>query len=133
LFEDSTCNLSIVNSLGEMGKQIFLIGEKQFGYNLNWIARIPNDKRMLLRNPVLKDVLEADYKASSLLPSSNYISLMGPLTDAEGVLVTDETGRLLTSDRYHLTKYGAIYLGKNAISMSALHPLLSSGFNIELK
>ena len=53
--------------------------------------------------------------------NDNYISIMGPLTNEEGVLVTDEFERLISSDRAHLTKYGAILFGRDIILKSPLH------------
>jgi hypothetical protein len=55
-----------------------------------------------------------------VIPSTNYISLMQPLTNNNGVIVTDELGRLISPDRAHLTRYGAIYIGREIVMMSRL-------------
>ena len=68
----------------------------------------------------------ADLKASEVIPSMNYISIMQPLTNDEGVLITDELGRLISSDRVHLTRYGAIYIGREIILRSELGKALAS-------
>ena len=121
-------NLSCINEAieysYEQNSKIFFVGKKQFGYNLNWIAQTDLSERQLLRNPVIQDDLNADVRVSEVIPSENYISIMQPLTNNEGVLVTDEMGRLISSDRTHLTKYGAIYIGREIVLTSALGNIL---------
>jgi hypothetical protein len=64
--------------------------------------------------------MESDMNASEVIPPENYISLMQSLTNNEGVIVTDELGRLISPDRAHLTRYGAIYSGREIVMMSRL-------------
>lgn len=106
--------------------EIFFVGNKHFGYNLNWIARADINDRRLLRNPVMPHEIDVDQKASELIPPKNYISIMQPLTNKKGVLVTDESGRLISPDRLHLTKYGAMYIGKKVILRSPLGQALKN-------
>ncbi|MEO1987083.1 MAG: hypothetical protein ABGX47_10600 [Martelella sp.] len=103
---------------------IFFIGTKQFGYNLNWIARTDSGERGLLRNPILLNTQRQDLNSSELIPPENYISIVKPLTNEDGILVTDDSGRLISPDREHLTKYGAIYIGNEIIKKSPLDILL---------
>ena len=121
-----SCSLDVIAFTEEKGANTFFIGIKQFGFNLNWIARTNNDERAFLRNPVLEETMESDMSAYESIPNDNYISIMRPLTNGEGVLVTDEFGRLISTDRRHLTKYGAILVGRDIISRSLLHPLLTA-------
>jgi peptidoglycan/LPS O-acetylase OafA/YrhL len=104
----------------EVDASLFFVGTKQFGFNHNWIARVNRNERQFLRNPVLEDTMEADMNASEVIPPENYISLMQSLTNNEGVIVTDELGRLISPDREHLTRYGAIYLGREIVLKSRL-------------
>lgn len=122
---DNSCGLDVIAFTEEIGAKAFFIGTKQFGFNHNWIARVGREERALLRNPVLDETMKADRKAKEFLPSDNYISLMQPLTNEDGVLVTDELGRLISPDRAHLTKYGAILIGRDVVSKSLLHSLLA--------
>jgi hypothetical protein len=124
ILDDGHCNADAIEFDNKTNAKIFFIGTKQFGFNHNWIARTDLDKRKLLRNPVLLDTKNADFNASEIIPADNYISIMQPLMNDEGVLVTDELGRLLSPDRAHLTKYGAIYIGREIIRKSALDPFL---------
>ncbi len=108
----------------KIGASLFFVGTKHFGFNLNWIARTKRNERKLLRNPVLEDTIVADITASEVIPLANYISLMQPLTNKEGVIVTDEFGHLISSDRIHLTRYGAIYIGRKLVFSSQLGNVL---------
>jgi peptidoglycan/LPS O-acetylase OafA/YrhL len=121
---ETSCNLNLIKYTNANDSKIFFIGTKHFGFNHNWISRTNVKKRALLRNPVLSDTILEDKMALEVIPSGHYISLMKPLTNPEGVLVTDEFGRLISPDRRHLTKYGAIYLGREIVATSPLNPLL---------
>jgi hypothetical protein len=109
----------------DVGASLFFVGTKHFGFNHNWIARTEPDERTLLRNPVLQETIDSDIEASKAIPEINYISLMQSLTNSEGVVVTDESGRLISPDRTHLTKYGAIFVGREIILESRLGRILS--------
>jgi peptidoglycan/LPS O-acetylase OafA/YrhL len=122
-YDTATNTLCIDNALrfaSEVGASLFFVGTKQFGFNNNWIARTELNERKLLRNPALQDITDEDKNASEVIPSTNYISLMQPLTNNNGVIVTDELGRLISPDRAHLTRYGAIYIGREIILQSQL-------------
>ena len=93
---DTLCINNALRLSNEVGASLFFIGTKQFGFNHNWIARTELNKRQMLRNPVLQKTMIADLKASEVIPSMNYISIMQPLTNDEGVLITDELGRLIS-------------------------------------
>jgi len=124
---DASDTLCIDNALrlsSKVGASLFFVGTKQFGVNLNWIARTEPDERKLLRNPVLQETMDSDIEASNAIPSTNYISLMQTLNNNEGVIVTDEFGRLISPDRTHLTRYGAIYIGREIILESQLGKIL---------
>ena len=53
-----------------------------------------------------------------LIPPENYISIMKPTVVKGKIPITDAYGRILSTDRRHLTKYGAIYFGQKAIVSS---------------
>jgi len=123
---DSGCNADAIGYADQNNAQIFFIGTKHFGFNHNWIARTDANVRQLLRNRAMLDAQSEDLKASEAIPAPNYISIMQPLTNNEGILVTDELGRLISPDRRHLTKYGAIFIGREIIAPSALSFFLGS-------
>ena len=117
---NSLCIENALRLSEEVDASLFFVGTKHFGFNHNWIARVDRNERRLLRNPVLEETMEADMNASKVIPSENYISLMRALTNSDGVIVTDEFGRLFSPDRAHLTRYGAIYIGREIVMMSRL-------------
>lgn len=123
--EDSTCNRDVISFTEERGASTFFIGSKHFGFNHNWIARTDISNRAFLRNPVMLEIINEDKSASSFIPSKNYISIMKHLTNDDGVLITDGFGRLISGDRRHLTKYGAILIGREIISNSLLDGLVT--------
>lgn len=118
--KDTRCINKSLELSNKFGSRIFFVGTKQFGSNLNWIARTELNERKLLRNPVLQETLNADIRAAEVIHPKNYISIMQPLSNSEGVIVTDKLGRLISPDRIHLTRYGAIYIGKQIILNSEL-------------
>lgn len=123
---EKSCIDNALRLSNEVGASLFFVGTKHFGFNHNWIARTGPDERTLLRNPVLQATMASDIKASNAIPQINYISLMQPLTNSEGVIVTDEFGRLISPDREHLTKYGAIFIGREIVLESRLGRVLDT-------
>lgn len=96
-------------------KELFYIGTKDFGYNLNWIIRLEPRDRANQWNKVRSDALEADAKVSRSVPRDNYISLMKPIIRDGYIPITDADGRLISVDRSHITKYGAIVFGQRVL------------------
>ncbi len=120
----------------EREKELFYIGTKSFGYNENWIIRLQPRDRSNQWNQVLSDSLALDAKVSQIVPSDNYISLMKPIVRDGYIPITDEDGRLLSVDRVHITKFGAIYFGQRVllgsrygeiIKQRGALPILSAG------
>ncbi len=117
---DTTCPDELIADARERGKTLFFIGKKHFGHNLNWIARIDRDSRSLLSNPHFPKTVEEDQHTQKRIGADHYISLIAPISTDEGILVTDERGRLLSADRTHVTQAGAMFLGKRVFLPSTL-------------
>ena len=96
-------------------KKIFYVGTKNFGYNLNWLIRLNEEERFNLYNSVSYSVINSDMKMENRIPRENYISLLKPTLIENTIPITDHLGRLLSTDRTHLTRYGAIFFGKKAV------------------
>jgi len=98
--------------------QILLIGLKNFGWNNNAIMRVPAAARGVLRVPVLPHVrhsntLAAAHAAQGGFAPARYVDVLALVADDQGrVPVFTPEGRLISQDRYHLTKAGAAYLGQ---------------------
>lgn len=112
--------------INEDKKELFYIGTKNFGYNLNWIMRLKSESRIKKYNKILDDVIEQEKLMKKVIPKSNYISLMDLLTYENRVQITSENDILFSPDGTHLTKEGAIFLGKNSVENSRLGEILKS-------
>ncbi|MGA0054218.1 MAG: hypothetical protein ACO3JI_04210, partial [Steroidobacteraceae bacterium] len=66
-------------------------------------------------NRVSEQVLAYDRRMALKIPQENFISLLKPVILKDQIPITDQKGRMLTTDRQHLTKYGAIYFGQKAV------------------
>ena len=96
-------------------KKIYYIGTKEFGYNLNWLIRLGKNERINQFNSISAVTISADKEMSEAIPKEHFISLLTPTLVNGKVPITDEFGRMLSTDRAHLTKYGALYFGKKAV------------------
>lgn len=112
---DENCLDNDIRYAKENKKLIFYVGTKNFGYNLNWVIRINKDKRTNLYNTIPDSVINANIEMAGRVPRESYISLLNPTLVGNKIPITDELGRLLSTDRAHLTKYGAIYFGNRAV------------------
>lgn len=101
-------------------KHIYYVGTKHFGENLNWLIRLKKSDLPNQYNPIPKETIKEDLTMSSLIPKKNFISLLSPVIKDGQIPITNEHGVMLSTDRTHLTKYGAIFFGERV--------LLNSGF-----
>ena len=101
------CVLDDIARITRSGGRVFYIGTKHFGYNLNWIMRVPRDQRANLSNPLLEETLVHEREMASIVPSQHYLSVLGAISTGERVPITDAQGNILSPDRTHLTKAGA--------------------------
>jgi peptidoglycan/LPS O-acetylase OafA/YrhL len=99
----------------ERNKDLFYIGTKNFGYNENWVMRLEPKDRSNQWNRVDGDALEMDADESRIVSSDNYVSLMKPTVRDGYIPITDADGRLLSIDREHVTKFGAIFFGQKVL------------------
>ena len=112
------CVTSNISYAEKLNKNIFYVGSKYFGYNLNWLIRLNIDERRNQFNPLLPETSEQEKLLSNMVPIKNYISLLAPIIKNDYIPITDESGRLISVDRRHLTKFGAIYIGQRALLKS---------------
>jgi len=110
---DEKCWRNDFEMLRQRNQDFIVIGPKQFGWSPSAVARIPESERRLRRVRVSTTTAEWNRQLRALIPEYNYVDLLQVLgIDAAGTVpVTDEAGRLLSQDRSHLTKSGAILLG----------------------
>ncbi|MBK5965986.1 hypothetical protein CCR95_18365 [Thiocystis minor] len=102
-----------------LNKKIFYSGTKHFGYNLNWIIRSKPQNRPNQYNKLPQETLMIEAKMQNSIPSAHFISLLRPTVIQGSIPITDNDGRMLSTDRAHLTKFGAIYFGTKALNQSS--------------
>lgn len=112
---DGNCLKADIEYAENNSKKIFYVGTKDFGYNLNWLIRLNKKERANRYNTIPDSFINSDIEMGDRIPVDNYISLLKPILVGNTVPITDESGRLLSTDRTHVTKYGAIFLGNKAV------------------
>lgn len=109
----------------KFSKKIYYIGTKHFGHNLNWLVRLSSDERKNQYNIIDDSVIKMDKEMSKIIPSENYISLLTPVLDSNKIPITDNSGNMLSTDRTHLTKYGAMYFGEKVVKHTSYAELFN--------
>ena len=113
---DTNCLDPSIAWAEEHGKTYFIFGTKSFGTNINWITQMPKGKRAMLYNLPDPDLMIIAERMKRTVPAANYIDVMGRIMNGDRVPFTDEAGSLLSDDTRHLTRAGAIYVGKRALN-----------------
>jgi peptidoglycan/LPS O-acetylase OafA/YrhL len=113
------------------GKDIFYIGTKDFGRNLNWIMRLPSDQRRNQYNLLSEATIAEERSLSLNVPAENFVSLLAPVENDGRVPITDDFGRMLSTDRLHVTKFGAMFFGERALVGSRYGAILKAGSRIQ--
>jgi hypothetical protein len=121
----SPCVASNLAFARQSGKELFFIGGKQFGYNLNWVVRLKHQELPNLYNQILPETLEAERQMVAAAPAENFISLLDPVMRGNTIPITDEIGMLISTDRNHVTKFGAIFFGSKALLHSRYGEILA--------
>jgi peptidoglycan/LPS O-acetylase OafA/YrhL len=116
---EDNCVDSDLDYAEQYGKQMFFVGSKDFGYNLNWLIWESPEGRENRYNSISSELVSADRALAASIPAPHYISLIEPvLKDGHEMPITDSGGRMLSTDRKHLTKFGAIYFGDRVLRSS---------------
>ena len=106
------------------GFSLFYSGPKGFGQNLNWIIRLSPEKQANQFNPLLVETIKSEQEMLAEIPAENYLSLIARVVKNGDIPITDEMGLPISTDRVHLTKYGAIFFGKKVLWASRYGELL---------
>ena len=108
----------------QQGFNLFYSGPKGFGQNLNWIIRLPPQEQANQFNPLLVETIKSEQEMLAEIPAENYLSLMSRVVKNGDIPITDEMGFPISTDRVHLTKYGAVFFGKKVLLASRYGELL---------
>lgn len=106
-----SCVQQSLHASKEAGLQVFFVGPKQFGANLNPLMRLTAEERAatLLQISNKSRIINESQRA---FVGQSYIDLLSLFSDDTGekVLVANQAGVLLTTDRVHLSQAGARFV-----------------------
>ena len=120
-FDTRTCIPALILNIESAGKDVFFVGTKQFGYNLNWVSRVPTNERPLLSNTILPKTLVTEQQLKEAVNSDrHFISILDSLRTDNMIMITDQLGNLISDDRDHLTLSGAKFVGSRILPTSRL-------------
>ena len=109
------CIAPDINFANSHHKKLFYVGTKDFGYNLNWTIHLASNQRGDQYNHLPAHIASEERMLESIVPRDHFISFLSALTKGDLVQITDDRGRMLSTDRKHVTKFGAILLGERAL------------------
>lgn len=104
------CGRETVDATRDVGLPVFFGGPKHFGHNLNPLVRRTPEQRSATRLQVDEAIRSLnDSQAAWFGP--HYIDILSVLSQDGGatVRVTNEAGVLLTTDRVHFSRAGAVF------------------------
>ena len=110
----------------QRGFDLFYIGPKGFGQNLNWLIRLAPEAQANQFNPLPVDIIQSEQKMLAEIPAEHYLSLLSRVVKNGNIPITDEMGLPISTDRVHLTRYGAVYFGNKVLLASRYGELLKS-------
>ena len=121
---DIACLNNFITTLTMNEIDLLFIGTKQFGENLNWLARKNLDeRRSLCQRPTMQKV-KIDLNDKAAIPPKHYFSFLSKFADDDCLPITDLDGNLLSSDRQHLTIAGVEYFGERFYADDKIQRLL---------
>lgn len=105
-------------------KPFVFVGPKHFGYNINiYIHTTPYDRKNKLAK-LMHETIESNEKYKILYRGSNYVDIIKIMSkNYGGIPIFDESGRILSADRVHLTKPGAILFAQTIFNDAAWNPV----------
>lgn len=105
-------------------KPLVLVGPKHFGYNLNAYIDIPPTSRAAVRAVLLDDTPKSNAKFKAAFPAGHYVDLLrATRLRFAGMPVFDDSGRILSADRVHLTQAGAVFFSHFVFDDPAWQPI----------
>jgi peptidoglycan/LPS O-acetylase OafA/YrhL len=106
------CINNVISALEEKAIKVIFIGTKQFGNNMNWLARLNFNERSSLCQSPNSEIIDFDLRDAVEIPEKNYFSFFSTFSINGCFPITNAAGELLSSDRQHFTIAGVEYFGK---------------------
>ena len=101
----------------------FYIGTKNFVFNNNFINQIDWDSSKNYMVDINKSNIEAD-KIESTIFTDNYISLLTLFRENNKTRIFTDDHRFISFDTNHITKDGALFLGKHVLKTTKLKSIM---------
>ena len=93
--------------------QVIVLGTKSFGWSNNAPLMLSPAARLAWRPLPLNRAVEINAAAKRALTGETYVDMLAMLTDANGrVPLFTPDGKLISWDRQHLTRPGAVFIGE---------------------
>jgi len=118
------CINRIVSSAEKKDIKVMFVGTKQFGSNMNWLARLNLNERMSLCQAPISEKVNIDLRDADAIPQESYFSFLTTFSENGCFPVTNSEGELLSSDRQHFTIAGVEYFANTFLSNSKIKPIL---------
>lgn len=114
------CSDMIASAAPGLEKIVF-VGPKHFGYNLNAFVRLPVEGRPTYTTQVFPEVIAHNIANAHAVPPEQYIDLIGCASeDGEAIRVFDDAGNIISADRVHITRAGALFFAHCLMTHPAL-------------
>lgn len=106
------CDSRVLARRSDLRGRIVFVGPKDFGVNINPVARLDMADRPSATVRLSAAAFAANRYYRSITPRELYVDLISALSpDGVRMPIYDEDGRILSEDRVHLTRAGARYVG----------------------
>jgi peptidoglycan/LPS O-acetylase OafA/YrhL len=95
-----------------VGSKVVFVGPKDFGVNMNPLLHLPLTERPAARVAMTSGTLDANRDFRAHFPSCRSVDMVRHLSeDGRTVPIFDSSGRVLSEDRVHVTRAGAMFVG----------------------
>ncbi|NNF00464.1 MAG: acyltransferase [Pyrinomonadaceae bacterium] len=122
--DEKACWSRDLRLLTESNKKVIVVGPKDFGYNINAVLRSNAVDKYDHKNKISADVLEFNNFLKEETPKANFVDLIDLVSDGnQNVRLYSKDKKLLSTDRHHLTIFGAKEYGQILFSHSLLRDL----------
>ena len=107
------CVEKTIKNIESLNKKVYYTGYKNFGYNLNHLKfkKVFRPDIIHFKSKRLTKEIDLNNHMRQIIPKENFISIMDLISENNFVTITDKEGKLLSVDRTHLTKPGAVFIG----------------------
>jgi len=96
------------------GQEVFVVGTKSFGeVHVRSLLKLDESERVALRQSPSRNAVAMNARLGQIVPKAQFIDMLGALCD-EGrrCPLFNRDGELLSFDGTHLTRAGAVFVGK---------------------